>query len=70
MKIKTKDGRLGIFVKKIKGKEIVIFSIISDGFLIEELHITMSKKKAIRFLNKTLKEIKRRKEMRTNVHSD
>lgn len=58
IKIKTDNGYFGIFIKKIKGKEVVIVSIITeDGLLVEELHIAISKKQAVKFLKRALEEI-------------
>lgn len=38
---------------------MVIFSIISqDGIFVEEEHIALNKKQAIKFLNEALKELK------------
>lgn len=46
-----------MFIKKIKDKEMVIFSIINVVEPLSEEHLIMPKEKAISFLKKALKEI-------------
>lgn len=64
--MKVKDDniikRIGIFAKEKDNKRIVIISIISEGLLIEEEHIILSREQAINFLKKSLEEIERRGE--------
>ena len=66
MKMKVKEDniikRIGIFAKEKDNKRIVIISIISEGLLIEEEHITLSREQAINFLKKSLEEIEKRGE--------
>lgn len=62
MKIKVKDGRLGIFVKNKQ----VIFSIINVVEPLSEEHLIMPKEKAISFLKKALNEITKERRVKRN----